>query len=180
MALDSIVNTTVKGIKWYGEAIRKNYKQFIPALVVSTVAAGGAQELADALIENPNEWITQLSGYLGATAGGYGTFLSLEFRNNREKYPNGFLSKEMGKTFVDIASSDYLADVISYTPVFIASNHYLLNQEVGEGIAGSISAGIASTTYFFTMCGLYDVFQRFTHRFNTLTKRALNKLKNKS
>jgi len=158
-------------LSWYGNTIRENYRQFIPSLIVSTACTYLGQDLVEFMSENPSEWVTQLTGYAGATVGGYATFLSLEYKNKREKYPDGFVSREMGKTLVDVVSSDYLADAVSYAPVFITTNHYLLEGGVDAGASGGISAAAASTTYFFTICALYD-------RFQSLTKRIAEGVKN--
>lgn len=176
MVLERILDSAIKGSKWYGKAVKENYRQFIPSLVVSSACAFGGQEIAERF-QIASEWAVQLSGYIGGTIGGYTTFLSLEYKNKKEKYPNGFISKEMGKTLVDLTSSDYLADMISFAPVFIAVNHQLLNDGVDPGVSGGVSALVGSTTYFFTMCGFYDGFQRLTNKVNSRIRKWYNSIK---
>jgi len=172
--LESITTKIVIGIKWYGNSIKQNYKQFIPALIVSSLTAAGAQELTE-YINNAPEWLIQSSGYLGATIGGYGAFLPINYRNNKKKYPNGFFSKETIKTIVEVASADYLSDIISYAPVFVGMNHYLLESGYDSGTSGLISATTASTAYFFTVCGLYNTMQTITNKTNKIIKNIIKK-----
>ena len=67
----------------------------------------------------------------------------------------------------DILSADYLGDMVSYAPVFIGMNHWLLNEGVDTGLSGGISAGAAAITYFFTICAIYNRMQATTTLINS-------------
>lgn len=175
MSLESAVSKISKTMRWYGDTIRSNYKELVPSLMVSTAAAFGGQEVIDRVMETPPEWLLQSGGYSAAFVTGWGTFLGLSYKNNSEQYPNGFISKEMGKTFGEAFSADYVADLVSYTPTFLAVNHQLLKHDVDPGLSGLASAGAASTTYFFVMCALYDRSQALTQKINNGIKKLFGK-----
>jgi len=172
MTLEGIVGKGIQGLKWYGGSIRDNYKEFVPALVCSTAAASLAQAAVD-MMENPHEVLMQSAGYFAALASGYVVFLGLSYKNKPENYPNGFISKEMGNTFATMASADYVADLVSYTPVFITVNHLMLNNGHSGLVSGLCAAGAASTTYFFTVCGLYDRCQAAAKHINKGVRKVI-------
>lgn len=177
MPIDDLIQNACRVTRWYGNSVRENYPQFLPSLLVSSVVAAGGQEVVG-LMDAPPEWLVQAGGYTGATISGYSVFLGLEYRNKKEHYPRGFLSREMGKTIIDIASADYLADLMCYTPVFVGVNHVLLNSDVGEFWSGLAAAGTASLAYFLVICGVYDRTQALTSKVNGYIRSAAKKIGN--
>lgn len=178
MSLDELTNKLHEGLKWYCDAVKNNWKSFLPATLIAMGFTTGGQALVGEIVDNPSELLTQMTGYWSATLGGYGSFLSLEYYRHKEKYSDGFFSKEMGKTFADVWSADYLSDWISYTPLFIATNHYMLNHGHSEALSGAVTSLVASTGYFFVLCGMYDMTKKVNSYLVKTFKSASKSIKN--
>ena len=154
-----------------------NYmKQLGASVLISSVGSATAQ------------WIAQRMGYNGATAqtvagyiGGYGTaypyFFGSEFLRNRDKYPRLF-SREFGKFVGTFLAADYVADLSTFSPAFIASNVWLTNHTDMHPLPkGLIAWNTAGLLYTSVMAGLHPAIQRVNNAINRGIKSVYHKIK---
>jgi hypothetical protein len=119
------------------------------------------------------------SAYLCGYIPGYAVMFEREFRKNRDKYPRR-LSKPFGNFVGTFLASDYVADLSTFTPLFIASNAYLINNSDMPALPRTLllwnGLGLVYTS---VMAGLHPTMQRVNNAINRGIKRTYNKIKGK-
>jgi len=155
-----------QAVKDYPKTFIKYLKQLTPAILVSSVGAAAGQWAANELGYDSNVALTT-AGYIAGTIPGYSYFFGSEFLSNRQNYPNGILSKEFGEFAGSFMASDYLADLTTFTPAFVAGN-VLLNEntDMSPFMNGVVAWNAASFLYLCTMSALHPVAERVTRSVN--------------
>ncbi len=171
MTIDDLFESSKKGLSWYSEQLKNNASTILPALGAAAIGTWGGQEALEYFNES-REVVVQSTGYLSGLVVGYSVFLEREYKQNPEKYPNGFFSKDMLKTLGNFASADYVGDLVGFTPQFVFTNHYLLEQGMDQGMSGLIAAGVASTSYYFAISALYGWTEQVSAAINKNIKKV--------
>ncbi|MFT4250427.1 MAG: hypothetical protein ACMXYD_03635 [Candidatus Woesearchaeota archaeon] len=175
---DALVSkqASLTGFARYKRSVKDLFSILAPSLALSALAMAGVQE-GLGYIDASNA-VVVAGGYASAITTGYTYFLLADKRKTPAKYPSGLTkqsllagvlpvrvpTQETFRTIKNVFISDMPADYISYSPVIIGANEYLLSNGVSEGLSGLIAGGVASTTYYFTFCGLYPHAQKVTDR----------------
>ncbi len=154
-----------QSIHAYPKTLKEYFKQLAPAVVVSSLGSAlgqyGATELG-----YDTKFATTAAAYVCGYIPGYTTFFTLEYLKNQNKYPAVF-SKEFGGFVSTFMAADYVADMLTFTPVFIASNIWLTdNTALNPALRSIIAWNTASVLYIASISALHPVTRRISQALN--------------
>lgn len=177
IAQPSLKDELKESIRAYPKTWKEYAKQLGPAVIVSSIGAAVGQELATRLGYD-SKLATTLSSYVCGYVPGYLTFFGLEFFRNKQKYPNGILSKEFAHFAGTFLAADYVADITTFTPAFIASNLWLTdNTDLSPAARGLTAWNTSALLYICAMAGLHPLTRRTTSAVNGAIKSIAKRLK---
>ncbi|MGV8142208.1 MAG: hypothetical protein ACP5NS_01065 [Candidatus Pacearchaeota archaeon] len=154
-------------------------KQLAPTIFVSSLGSATAQWLAERMGFEGTTAQT-VAGYIGGYGVGYPFYFGSEYILHKDRYPRGILSKEFGKFVGTFLAADYIADLSTFTPTFIASNAYLADHtDIAPFPRGLIAWNTAGVLYTTVMAGLHPAIQRVNQAINRRIKSVYHKLKKK-
>ncbi len=166
-------------IKKYPETWKDYFKSLAPALVVSSITSAVGQWAAMKLGYDSTAAMTA-AAYVCGYIPGYATFFGLEYFRNKSKYPSGVLSKEFGEFVGTFMAADYVADLSTFTPAFIASNFWLANNtELHPAIRGIVAWDAASLLYISSISAIHPITRRINQSINTKIKSLYSRLVSK-
>ncbi len=166
-------------IRNYPSTFKNYFKQLAPAIVISSIGSAAGQYLANKFGYDSNAALTA-AAYICGYIPGYSYFFSSEYRTNRENYPK-FLSKEFGKFVSTFMAADYVADITTFTPAFIASNIWMTeNTDINPALRSVIAWNAAAFLYMGTISALHPLSRRITDGINNNFKKIVGKIKRKN
>jgi len=149
----------------------KEYMINMTPATIATMAGAALGKWSAAKLGYTGDLAQTLALYAGYPFG-YGTFFTLAYLRNKEKY-QGILSKEFGKFVGTFLAADYVADLLVFSPIAITSAIYLnRHSDLNPAAQGAIVIGVAGVCYTSTMAALHPVMQRITTRVNETIKSA--------
>ncbi|MBI3333948.1 hypothetical protein HYZ97_00480 [Candidatus Pacearchaeota archaeon] len=166
-----------ESIKGYPRTWIEYFKQLAPAVVVSSIGAAAGQELATRLGYD-SKLATTAASYVCGYIPGYLTFFGLEYWKNRGKYSDGLFSREFAHFAGTFLAADYIADIATFTPAFIASNIWLTdNTDLSPAVRGLTAWNTSALLYISAIAGLHPLTRRITSAVNNKVKSVVKKLK---
>ncbi len=164
-----------QSINNYPKTWKEYAKKLAPAIIVSTAGAAFGQWAATRL-GYEGKVATTSASYICGFIPGYITFFGLEFLRNRHKYPK-LLSKEFGEFAGTFLAADYVADLSTFTPTFIAANVWLTdNTELSPAARGAIAWNSAGLLYISAISALHPLTRRITSSINKGVKHIYKKV----
>ncbi|MEK6889007.1 MAG: hypothetical protein AABW80_02770 [Nanoarchaeota archaeon] len=177
VAQPSVKDELKDSIKNYPKTWKAYAKQLAPAIVVSSIGAAIGQELATRLGYD-SKLATTTASYVCGYIPGYTTFFGLEYWRNKNKYPKGVFSREFAEFAGTFLAVDYVADLTTFTPAFIASNLWLTdNTNLSPALRGLTAWNASALLYVTAMAGLHPLSRRATSAINKAVKSVVRKLK---
>ena len=143
-----------------------NYtKNLAPALGISMLGAAAGQ-WAITEMGYQSHFATTGAAYVCGYIPGYATFFTLEFLKNRAQYPK-LLSRKFGEFVGTFLAADWVADVSTFTPAFIASNIWLTDHtDLHPAVRSLVAWGASSLLYISAMSALHPVARRANQKLN--------------
>lgn len=177
IAQPSLKNELKESIKNYPKTWKEYAKQLAPAVVVSSIGAAIGQELATRLGYD-SKIATTAASYVCGYIPGYATFFGLEFFRNKDKYPRGIFSREFAHFAGTFLAADYVADITTFTPAFIASNIWLTdNTDLSPAARGLTAWNTSALLYICAIAGLHPLTRRITSSVNNTIKSVVKRIK---
>ena len=168
-----------QSIKAYPKTWKGYFKQITPAILVSSVGAAAGQWAAQKMGYDSNAAMTA-AAYVCGYIPGYSTFFGIEFLRNRDKYKKVF-SKEFGEFAGTFMAADYVSDITTFTPVFIASNLWMANNtEIHPAVRSLIAWNSAGWLYLSTMSALHPLTRRINNSINEGVRKTFKKIRGKN
>ncbi|MBP7708680.1 hypothetical protein KA107_03265 [Candidatus Pacearchaeota archaeon] len=153
-------------IKAYPQTWKKYFKQLAPAIGISSIGSAVGQWAAYKLGYEDNNLAMTASAYICGYIPGFTYFFTSEYLANKDKYPQ-FFSKEMGKFAGTFFAADYVADMTTFTPEFMATNVWLNNNtDLGPISRSLIAWNSCGMLYLSAMAGLHPLTRRITEKIN--------------
>jgi hypothetical protein len=155
----------------YPQVLKKNCREMFPAFCVGALATYFAQDYSQELYND--EVINSFAGYTAGYAG-MAYYFGTHFLGNKEIYFGEKNKGKMTEYLRDFIITDFLADIISYAPVYGFVDQLLqrtpeiqdkvLGFHLEAGETGVVASFTGMVTYILTMSALMPVSQEISRR----------------
>lgn len=163
----------------YPQTWKKYVKQLGPAVIISSIGAAAGQWAAHKLGYDSKAAMTA-TAYVCGYVPGFAYFFTSEYLTNKEKYPNGVLSKEFAHFAGTFMAADYVADLSTFTPAFISSNVWLADHtNLHPAVRSLVAWNTSALLYISAIAGLHPLARRATEKINKGIKKLGNILRKK-
>ena len=155
-------------------------KILLPALAVSSIPSGIAQ-WGGALLGYTSPAEATAAAYLLGYPAGYATAFTLEYFKNKGNYPLGFFSKKMAEFAGTFIAADYVADLLFFTPEFIALNSWMVNNtSIHPFVRNSAAWYGAGALWISGMALMHPIARRLNTAINKEVRAAYNAVRPKA
>ncbi len=182
-SIDSIVEepahrTLRERAKDYSSTWKEYFRTLAPAIAISSVGSAIGQAVATHLGADSITANT-LAAYVCGYIPGYTYYFRQEYKNHRERYPNGIKSKEFATYVGTFFAADWVSDILTFTPTFIGTNLLLMRHtNVSPFMRGIIAWDGAALLYISSMSALHPFTQRLTDSANAGIRRLYRAVRN--
>jgi hypothetical protein len=162
----------------YPKTWREYGRNLAPAIIASSIGSALGQ-WAVTKLGYDGKAATTAAAYVCGYIPGYITFFGTEFIRNRHRYPK-LLSKEFGEFVGTFLAADYVADLSTFTPSFIAANLWLTdNTDLHPAVRGLAAWWTASLFYISSISALHPLARRINSSINNGIKKVYRKIRKK-
>lgn len=155
------------------------FKAVGPAIVISSVASSVGQ-WAITELGYDSKAATTASAYVCGYLPGYSYFFLSEYHRHREHYGKLF-SKKFGEFVGTFLAADYVADLTTFTPAFIAANVWMTDHtDFHPVVRGMLAWNGAALLYVSSISALHPLSRRINTSLNKRIRSLFHRLNNKS